>query len=141
MNSNQPSAVAGLLPDVGSVAICVDDDPLVGNVFLAAAARAGVQGVYAMGAREFQRAIAYSAPFVVVLDQVLPDSTGAEMIFWLRGLRRPPKVIVIGGDQLYLESAAALVRAAGLELVAALRKPLRLEEFSTAIAAAAARSA
>jgi DNA-binding NtrC family response regulator len=141
MTSTRSSADGGFNPEGPRVAICVDDDPLVGTVFLAAAARAGVHGVFATGAVEFQRAIAKTTPCVVVLDQVLPDSTGAEMILWIRGLQRCPKVIVIGGDELYLDSAAALVRASGLELVAALRKPLRLEAFSAAISAAAAPAA
>jgi len=115
------------------VVVCLDDDRLVEGIFLAAAARAGVRGVFVTDAGAFERAVRALAPRAVVLDQVMPDSTGAELILWLRSLPAPPGVIAIGADQLYVDSAAALVKGAGLSCMGALRKPLQLSEFAHAI--------
>ncbi len=132
--AEDPAASKGKPP----VAICLDDDPLVGAVFLAAAARAGAAGIFTAEPREFERAVASHAPRVVVLDQMMPDRTGAETILWLRGLESRPRLIAISADALYLETAAALIKGAGLDLVAALRKPLRVNELAEAIRSAVA---
>ncbi len=133
---NQPARLAGeasAAKCAPPIVVCLDDDPLVGEIFRAAAARAGVQGVFLTDAGEFERAIKALAPVAVVLDQVMPDRSGAELILWMRGLADPPGVIVIGADPLYVDSAAALVKGAGLCFVAALRKPLPVAEFAATI--------
>lgn len=130
LGSAAPAVQAG-------TAVCLDDDPLVATVFLAACRKAGVQGRFASDLGEFQRIIGAGCPAVVLLDQVMPDSTGAEVILWLRGTGCRPKVIAIGGDSLYVESAAVLVRGGGLDLAGAMRKPLRLEALAEAIREAA----
>ena len=136
-NPEASSARNARQTEAGPTAVCLDDDPLVGPIFLTAARRAEVPAAFASDLTEFQRLVTQWRPSVVVLDQVMPERTGAEVILWLRTLGYGPKVIVIGADSLYLESAAALVRGGGLKLAAAIRKPLSLGELAETLREAA----
>lgn len=132
LTASEDSVAKGAPP----VVVCLDDDRLVEAVFLAASARAGVRGVFVTEADAFERTVKALAPRAVVIDQVMPERTGAEMILWLRGLPDSPAVIAIGADPLYVDSAVALVKGAGLGSVAALHKPLHVAELARAIRAA-----
>lgn len=122
----------------GMLVVCLDDDPVLEPVFLAAARRAGVRGLFALDLARFQDSVRTLRPALVLLDQVMPEVTGAEVIQWLRGLEAPPRVIVIGANPLYLETGAALVRGSGLQLAGTLRKPFRVDELARELREAAA---
>ena len=120
-------------PDARPLVVCIDDDAVVEPVFRAAAERAGARALFVGRPEQFRQALLEMSPAGAVLDQVMPESTGAELVMWMRSLPKPPAVIVIGSDPLYLQSSAILVQRAGLELAGSLQKPLDLKEFARII--------
>ena len=66
---------------------------------------------------------------VMVIDIVMPDMDGIELLGWIAANRRDSKVILISGyGKQYLDTARKLAEASGLNVPATLVKPFGIAE-------------
>jgi CheY-like chemotaxis protein len=88
--------------------------------------------------REFQRAYRRQRPDVVVIDMVMPDIDGNELVLWLVNEGCEADVIIITGYHPdYAVNARLLAEYKGMRSVATLSKPVSVARLRQALSAAA----
>jgi DNA-binding response OmpR family regulator len=104
--------------------LVIDDDPVIGAVV----ERIGIDCGYAVDVTETAQAFRSSydsaTPGTIVLDVVIPDTDGLELIGELAAKNSRSKLIIISGYGEYLQLASDFARFSGLEVARALAKPL-----------------
>ena len=73
-------------------------------------------------------------PHQVLIDLIMPDIDGMELIQWLAELEMPAQVIVVTGySPEYVNLAKMLGEGKGLSTVIALTKPIKAKDLRTAL--------
>ena len=114
--------------------IVVDDEPDVAEIVAFAADAVGFAVRTVTNAEAFKQVWAETDPVVAVMDIVMPDGDGMELLRWLadRGCRAPV-VLMSGYDSSYLIPAEHFATGRGLSVAAALAKPLRLANLEAVL--------
>jgi len=87
---------------------------------------------------EFQRAYLRERPDIAVIDMVMPDIDGNELVLWLVDQRCEADVIIITGYHPdYAVNARLLAEYKGMRSVATLSKPVSVARLRQALTAAA----
>lgn len=120
----------------GDRLLVVDDEPEVARQIRRIAEEIGFEVTAATDAAAFRRAYAGGDPTVIVLDIVMPDTDGIELVNWLAEQRANAALILVSGfDPRYLGAAAEIATNKGLDVIAALTKPLDTATFRAALRA------
>ena len=86
--------------------------------------------------RLMRRQYAAFKPTVIVLDMVLPDQDGIELVRWLGGQPNPPPVIAATGfNPEYVKWAQTVGQGNSVRVVATLHKPVKLADLRAALEA------
>ena len=95
----------------------------------------GLQSVtYSSPAQFFSNIDNLEKNSLLVLDLSMPEMDGIQVMRKLVGVTNIPKLILVSGhDEAVLRSAEKLGRAQGLDIVAALNKPVNLIFFEEAV--------
>ncbi len=121
--------------------IVVDDDPDIGEFIRDAAELAGFEALSMTLAAQFKESVTIRCPEAVVLDLIMPDTDGIELVQVLGDLQCPSALILISGyDSKYLEMAARIAAHRGLNVVGTLSKPIRLETIESLLRLALPKS-
>ena len=79
---------------------------------------------------EFQDKYSTRKPSAIVMDIVMPDKDGIELINWLCEKKcTAPIILMTGYDVLYVETAKKLGLKKGCRVIGTLRKPFTEEEL------------
>ena len=79
----------------------------------------------------FEQTLRESEPDIIVMDLVMPDSDGLELIrICARSDYRGVLILISGGFELYLKMAEEIARTNNLNVAAKLPKPFRPKQFS-----------
>lgn len=114
---------------IGNRLLVVDDNRDLAELVRRVGVGAGYDVCVATEAIEFMEAFDRFDPTVVVLDMVMPDTDGIQLVQWLVDRGVTARIVVASGfNPLYAEMAAKLGRARGLS-VTYLAKPFRLQEL------------
>jgi len=106
--------------------IVVDDEPAFADYVRVVAEGLGFRVNVYNNPTEFIKTEANVDATVVVLDISMPDADGIEIIQHLAQQRARPKVVLVTGfDARYREMAMQLGNAHGLDMHAAVQKPVR----------------
>ncbi len=119
--------------------LIVDDRDAFAGFVRAVAASCGCNPRILQLHEKFENVIAEWDPNIVVLDIIMPERDGIELIHALAELGFPGQLILISGaEDLYLTMAARTARDYGLAVSASLRKPCRADDLRQEIRLAAA---
>jgi DNA-binding response OmpR family regulator len=113
-----------------------DDEPEFARLVRRVAEEVGYTVEVALRSAEFRRLYATFDPTVLVLDIVMPEADGIDTIRWLAD--RSPRaglVIVSGFEPRYLTAAEHLARLKGIDVVAALTKPVEIARLRAVLRA------
>jgi DNA-binding NtrC family response regulator len=114
--------------------LIVDDDPEFGELVRKVGARLDFDVEVTNDGESFKRKYEAFDPSVTVLDVIMPDIEGIELIQWLGEQGADVHVIVVTGyTSRYAVLAKKLAEAQGLRSVNTLSKPIRLQELEDAL--------
>lgn len=109
-----------------------DDEAAVGRLVARVATLAGLEASAVTDVTAFEAHMLHDAPEIVVLDLQLEDTDGVAELRWLAAESfRGSVVLVSGFDTRVLATAKSVGLSLGLNVVAAMEKPLRLAELET----------
>ncbi len=114
--------------------LVIDDEADFGAFVGRVAEGLGFEVTVTTRARAFKAAYETVDPSVIVLDVVMPDVEGIELVQWLaeRGCRA--RILVVTGyNPHYSELAKILGEAKGLQPVTTLTKPVRVRDLRAAL--------
>ncbi len=115
--------------------VVVDDDPGFGEFVRKVGSKLGFEVEVATTGEAFTTVFDRFKPTAVVLDVVMPDVEGIELIRWLAERDASVHVIVVTGfTPHYADIAKKLGEAKGLHSVAALTKPVKVADLKAALA-------
>jgi DNA-binding response OmpR family regulator len=111
--------------------LIVDDDRVFAAGLRADAERLDVEARMVHDTRAFESILRDWDPDIIVMDLVMPDSDGLELIrICGRNGYRGALILMSGGFELYLKMAEEIARTNNLNVVAKLPKPFRPKQFS-----------
>ncbi|MBP7670102.1 MAG: response regulator [Ferrovibrio sp.] len=85
---------------------------------------------------DFNAAYILQKPDIVVLDIVMPERDGIEIVLWLANQGYDGRVLLVSGyDPQHAHNALLLAQCRGLDIVTTLRKPVPLRLLREALAA------
>lgn len=114
--------------------LVVDDHALFRDLVRNVAIKSGFEVECAKNGKEFKALCDANFPDVVVLDIVMPDIDGIELVQWLGDSgKQLHLVIVTGFTPNYASLAKKLGQAKGLLSVTTLTKPVRIADLKKAI--------
>jgi DNA-binding response OmpR family regulator len=107
--------------------LVLDDEPDFARFVRRVAEEIGYKVEMANRPAEFRRLYATFEPTVLVVDIVMPEADGIDTIRWLAGRKPNAGLIIVSGfEQRYLAAAEQIARLKGIDVAAALTKPIEL---------------
>lgn len=110
--------------------LVVDDEPEFSEIVEAVAAPLGYQVIAVTSGREFQSRYDDLTPDTIVLDMVMPEIEGVELLQWLSDRSCTARIIVVTGfNPHYARMASELAAAKGLDSITTLTKPVHVADL------------
>ncbi len=114
--------------------LIVDDEPDFGQMVARVAADLGYEARVTTNGYEFQAAYQELQPTLIVLDMVMPEMDGNELVVWLMEQGYAARLIIITGySPEYAKDAQLLAEFKGLRSVITLAKPIRIAQLREAL--------
>jgi len=116
--------------------LVIDDEPDIARFIGQVAEELGYEVRVTTDPDDFKRGYDDFHPTVIVLDVVMPEVDGIELVKFLAQRNCSARILVISGyAERYLDNTKTLGEAFGLQSITAMAKPVelpRLEEFLSA---------
>ncbi|MBZ4194235.1 MAG: response regulator [Candidatus Contendobacter sp.] len=110
--------------------LIVDDEPDFGEFARRVAQDLDYEVVVTTNSRSFQKSYAEFQPTLIMLDMVMPDMDGNELLLWLLQQNYAAGLIITTGySPDYAQEAKTLAEFNGLHTVITLTKPVRLTDL------------
>jgi CheY-like chemotaxis protein len=114
--------------------LVIDDEPAFGSFVKEVAEGMGYDVRVTAKADEFADAYETFDPTVIVLDVVMPEVDGIELVQWLAQEKCKAKIVIVTGyNPHYADAAKRLVSAGDLRSVMTLTKPVSLADLRAAL--------
>ena len=116
--------------------LVVDDEPDFGEYVRQVADGLGFDVTVIDKSTKFKSTYEEVQPTVIVLDIVMPDIDGIELIDWLANVGNEARVIIVTGyNPHFAEAAKVFAKVKGRFFVTSLTKPIGVAELSAALRA------
>lgn len=114
--------------------LIVDDDPITVELLTGFGHSAKATTMAVLDSASFKRLLTSFLPTAVVIDIIMPDDDGISLPRHIASqVRRMPIILISAYSHTYLPAARRLGAAYGLEIVAALPKPINPIVFEAAL--------
>ena len=114
--------------------LVIDDDAPTGTLFRRVAEKEGFDVRVCQSAEDGQQQVADFDPQVILLDLIMPDIDGIEMVRWLTGVGYRGRVVMVSGySESYLQAAVTMLQARGVKDSQSLSKPIDLNALREAL--------
>jgi CheY-like chemotaxis protein len=115
--------------------LVMDDEPEFAEIVRKVAEGMGFAVVAPRNAAEFKARFKELRPEIVMVDVIMPDVDGIELVSWLVANQCAAQVLIVTGyDPSYARAAETLAKVQGMMRVSTLAKPLKLAELRAALA-------
>jgi DNA-binding NtrC family response regulator len=106
----------------------IDDDLLLGDIFSYVGEATGFDVEIVPSGKVLKSKLRTKRPDLLVMDIVMPNMDGIELINWFAEVQcKLPVVLMSGYDSSYLNAAAKLAAAQKINVVGSLQKPIAIE--------------
>jgi len=110
--------------------LVIDDEPEIGEFVRKVATGLGYEVRVTTDGHAFQNAYHELRPTTIVMDMVMPEMDGNELVLWLMEQHYDANLIIITGyNPDYAKDARLLAEFKGLRSVITLIKPIRLDKL------------
>jgi CheY-like chemotaxis protein len=110
--------------------LVVDDDRDLEEPICELAEDMGFEVKFETSAKKFQQTYIATTPAGIVMDIVMPEMDGNELLEWVSQQNRfTPIILISGHDGKYIKVAEMLGKASGNIIVGGLTKPIRLADL------------
>ncbi len=110
--------------------LVIDDEPEIGEFVRKVATSLGYEVRVTTDGHAFQDAYRELRPTTIVMDMVMPEMDGNELVLWLMEQHYDANLIIITGyNPDYAKDARLLAEFKGLRSVITLIKPIRLDKL------------
>jgi CheY-like chemotaxis protein len=110
--------------------LVIDDEPEIGEFVRKVATGLGYEVRVTTDGHSFQSAYHELRPTTIVMDMVMPEMDGNELVLWLMEQHYDANLIIITGyNPDYAKDARLLAEFKGLRSVITLIKPIRLDKL------------
>ncbi|MBK8185079.1 MAG: response regulator [Candidatus Competibacteraceae bacterium] len=110
--------------------LVIDDEPEIGEFVRKVAIGLGYEVQVTTDGHAFQAAYHQLHPTTIVMDMVMPEMDGNELVLWLMEQHYDANLIIITGyNPDYAKDARLLAEFKGLRSVITLIKPIRLDKL------------
>ncbi len=117
--------------------IVLDDEPGIANLIREVASQMGFEATAVENANEFRRLISACEPRVVILDLVMPETDGVEILRFLAEKSCQAAIVLMtGADMRILTTARRLGAGHGLNILGTLHKPFKIDALRSVLASA-----
>jgi DNA-binding response OmpR family regulator len=114
--------------------LIIDDEVDFGKFVSRVASALGYQVEITTRGEDFMAAVLRVPPDVIILDIVMPQMDGVELIRWLAARRSPARIIVVTGfNPHYAKMVAGLGTAHGILSITTLVKPISIADLKVAL--------
>jgi ActR/RegA family two-component response regulator len=114
--------------------LVIDDEADFGTFVGRVAGGLGFEVMLTGCAAEFQDAYQQFAPTHILVDVIMPDRDGIEIVNWLATMNCQARIFIISGYSAhYAEAAKAIGSSQGLRSVTTLKKPISLADLRGAL--------
>ncbi len=118
----------------GKHLLVMDDEPSFAEFVRRAVKDPGFSVTAISDPREFKKTYETIKPSVVVLDIVMPEIDGIELIQWIANQEHKAKIIIVSGwNASYAKFARKLAQVKGLDSIETLTKPTSLSALRKAL--------
>ena len=115
--------------------LIVDDEPAFGHFVRKVAEEMGFEVKVTTQPRRFKDAYEAFDATMIVLDVVMPETDGIELVNWLADRQYQGKLLIVTGSAPhYAEMSSTLSAVKGMTSVTALFKPVDLAKLQAALA-------
>ncbi|MEX1221122.1 MAG: EAL domain-containing protein [Idiomarina sp.] len=109
--------------------LIIDDDELVGQTLKNIAEQCGFHVIFTDTALAFYEQLTLFEPDLIMVDLIMPDTDGVELIKRLADINHKAKLIIVSGaGKRIVNSSALSAQEHGLEIAGLLNKPFRASE-------------
>lgn len=130
------SNATDLMPMNAKRLLIVDDEAEFGEFVRRVAVDSGYEVMVTTNGLDFQKNFASFQPNKIILDMVIPDIDGNELLLWLLAQGYASDLIITTGfSPDYAKDAKTLAEFKGLPSVKVLVKPIRLAQLREALSA------
>lgn len=110
--------------------IAVDDDPGMAKLVKNAGELAGFDVRITTSVTEFQGVWEENNPSIILMDIIMPDMDGVELLMWLAEQKCSAPIILMSGyEGKFLKMAEHLGTAKGDNVIGTLTKPFKVDEL------------
>jgi DNA-binding NtrC family response regulator len=110
--------------------IVVDDEPDMAELVQTIGEMAGFDSKMTTSAKEFQKVYSETEPSLIVMDIVMPDMDGNELLQWLAKQQCSVPVIIMSGYKgKYIDVTKHIGDARGIQIIGTLTKPIAMDRL------------
>ena len=110
--------------------LVVDDQASMGEFVCDVAEDLGFETCTTTSGKEFQAAYQASSPLAIMMDIVMPDMDGNDLLQWLANKNSDTPVVIMSGfEGKYVELAQMLATERGAIVIGTLIKPFSIDEL------------
>lgn len=114
--------------------LVIDDEPSFGKFVSRVAVALGFDVEVTSNGKDFMEAVPRFQPDVIMLDIIMPEIDGIELIQWLAARRTKARIIIVSGfNPQWADMAQLLGADGGLLSVMTLPKPVALADLQKAL--------
>ncbi|MFM9890680.1 MAG: response regulator transcription factor [Rickettsiales bacterium] len=114
--------------------LVIEDEADIAELICHAAGEMGMDTRHACNFDALTEILAAFTPDIILLDIMMPEKDGFEVLRFLHEQRHPARILVISGDAHYRPMAFRMGEGLAVEVVGVLAKPFRLSELRLALA-------